>query len=333
MYLTLLILPFLGSLAAGLRGRTLGSTGSQLVATTCLALSTILAFVAFYEVALCRSPVTVTIAPWIDLGNLSASWSFSFDDLTVAMLLPVLSVSTCVHIYSMSYMAHDPHTQRFFSYLSLFTGSMLVLATSDSYLLMFVGWEAIGVASYLLIGFWLTRVQAQKAAIKAMCVNRVGDTALSIGFFACIWAMNAIDYSTVMSISPLLNETMLTLIGLLFLGGAMSKSAQLPLHTWLADAMEGPTPVSALIHAATLVTAGVYLMLRSAPMLEHCPTTLLVIGWLGAATAFYAATCGLLVNDAKRVIAFSTCSQLGYMFMAIGLSQYHVGLFHLVTHA
>lgn len=239
MYLTLIFLPFFGAIAAGMRGRALGSTGAQLISTTCIIISTILCYVAFYEVALCRSPVNVNIGSWIDMGIMSVSWSFYFDDLTVAMLLPVLTVSSCVHIYSMSYIAHDPHTQRFFSYLSFFTASMLVLATSDSYLLMFLGWEAIGIASYLLIGFWLTRVQAQKSAILAMCINRVGDTALSIGFFACIWAINSVDYSTVISISPYINETSLTIITLLFLGGAMSKSAQLPLHTWLASAMEG----------------------------------------------------------------------------------------------
>lgn len=333
MYLTLLILPFLGSFIAGLRGRTVGSTGAQIISTFCIITSAVLAVVAFYEVALCRSPVSIVLCEWMSVGVMDIKWGFYFDDLTVAMLLPVFLVSSAVHVYSTSYMAEDPHTPRFFSYLSLFTGSMGVLVAADSYALMFVGWELIGVASYLLIGFWLTRAQAQKAAVKAMCVNRVGDTALSLGFFACLWAMGSLDYATVLSVSPYLNETVLTLVGLLFLGGAMSKSAQLPLHTWLADAMEGPTPVSALIHAATLVTAGVYLMLRSSPMLEYGSTALVVTAWLGAATAFYAATCGLLVSDAKRVIAFSTCSQLGYMMMAVGLSQYHVGLFHLVTHA
>jgi NADH-ubiquinone oxidoreductase chain 5 len=235
MYLALLILPFLGSAAAGLRGRALGSTGSQLVATICLISSTVLALVAFYEVALCRSPVTIVVADWLQVGAMESQWAFSFDDLTVAMLLPVLCVSSAVHVYSMSYMSEDPHTPRFFSYLSLFTGSMALLVTADSYPLMFMGWELIGVASYLLIGFWLTRVQAQKAAVKAMTVNRVGDTSLSIGFFLALWAFGSLDYATVLSVSPLLNETVLTVIGLLFLGGAMSKSAQLPLHTWLAD--------------------------------------------------------------------------------------------------
>jgi len=235
MYLALILLPFLGSAAAGLRGRALGSTGSQLVATVCLVLSACLSLVAFYEVALCRSPVTIVVGDWLTVGVLQAQWAFSFDDLTVAMLLPVLCVSSAVHVYSMSYMAEDPHTPRFFSYLSLFTGSMALLVTADSYPLMFIGWELIGVASFLLIGFWLTRVQASKAANKAMMVNRVGDTSLSIGFFLALAVFGSLDYATILSTAPLLNETVLTVIGLLFLGGAMSKSAQLPLHTWLAD--------------------------------------------------------------------------------------------------
>lgn len=329
----MLAMPFIASAIAGLRGRVLGNHGAQMITTVCLLLSAGISLVAFYEVAICRSPVTIVLGEWLTSGTLQTQWAFTFDDLTVAMLLPVLCVSSMVHVYSCSYMESDPHTPRFFSYLSLFTASMAVLVSADSYTLMFVGWELIGVASYLLIGFWLTRVQASKSSSKAMMINRVGDTVLSIGFFACLWCVGSLDYATVLSVAPLLNETAVTTICLLFLGGAMSKSAQLPLQTWLADAMEGPTPVSALIHAATLVTAGVYLMLRSSPLLEHSPTALMVVAWLGAATAFYAATCGLLVSDVKRVIAFSTCSQLGYMVMALGLSQYHVALYHLVTHA
>lgn len=235
MYGTLLLLPFLGSAIAGLRGRTLGNHGAQIVSCFCLISSAVLTLFAFYEVAICRSPVNLSIGNWIVLGSLNIEWKFLFDDLTVAILLPVFCVSSAVHVYSTSYMGEDPHTPRFFSYLSFFTGSMGLLVAADSYLLMFVGWELIGVASYLLIGFWLTRIQAQMAAVKAMCVNRVGDTFLSIGFFACLWVIGSLDYATVLSISPYFNETVVTLIGLLFLGGAMSKSAQLPLHTWLAD--------------------------------------------------------------------------------------------------
>lgn len=235
----MLALPFMASAIAGLRGRVLGSHGAQMITTVCLLLSAGMSLVAFYEVAICRSPVTIVLGDWLTVGNLHTQWSFSFDDLTVAMLLPVLCVSSMVHVYSCSYMESDPHTPRFFSYLSLFTASMAVLVSADSYTLMFVGWELIGVASYLLIGFWLTRIQAQKSAIKAMCVNRVGDTLLSIGFFACLWCIGSLDYATVLSVGPMLNETSITIIALLFLGGAMSKSAQLPLQTWLADAMEG----------------------------------------------------------------------------------------------
>jgi len=230
-------------------------------------------------------------------------------------------------------MAEDPHNQRFFSYLSMFTFFMLVLVAGDNYLIMFIGWEGIGISSYLLINFWYTRIQANKSGIKALTVNRVGDMFLSVGFFAIFWVFGNVDYATVFSIAPFINETAITIIGLLLLLGAMAKSAQLGLHTWLPDAMEGPTPVSALIHAATLVTAGVYLMLRSSPIIEYGPTVLVVITWVGALTAFFAATTGLLQNDLKRVIAYSTCSQMGYLFMAVGLSQYNVALFHLVNHA
>lgn len=230
-------------------------------------------------------------------------------------------------------MSADPHNQRFFSYLSMFTFFMLILVTGDNYLIMFVGWEGIGISSYLLINFWFTRIQANKSAIKALVVNRVGDMFLSVGFFSMFFVFGNLDYSTVFSVAPFVNETVITIIGLLLLLAAIGKSAQLGLHTWLPDAMEGPTPVSALIHAATLVTAGVYLLLRSSPLIEYSPTTLLVVTWVGALTAFFAASTGLLQNDLKRVIAYSTCSQMGYLFIACGLSQYNVALFHLVNHA
>jgi NADH-ubiquinone oxidoreductase chain 5 len=210
---------------------------------------------------------------------------------------------------------------------------MLILVAGDNYFIMFIGWEGIGISSYLLINFWYTRIQANESGIKALTVNRVGDMFLSIGFFAIFWVFGNVDYATVFSVAPFINESAITIIGLLLLVGAMAKSAQIGLHTWLPDAMEGPTPVSALIHAATLVTAGVYLMLRSSPIIEYGPTVLIVITWVGALTAFFAATTGLLQNDLKRVIAYSTCSQMGYLFMAVGLSQYNVALFHLVNHA
>ncbi|BEI87280.1 NADH dehydrogenase subunit 5 (mitochondrion) [Cutaneotrichosporon cavernicola] len=295
--------------------------------------SALLSLVAFYEVGLCGSPVSIELFSWIDSEFLLVNWGFLFDSLTVSMLLPVLVVSSLVHLYSVSYMAEDPHNQRFFSYLSMFTFFMLVLVAGDNYLILFVGWEGIGVSSYLLINFWYTRIQANKSGIKAMTVNRVGDMFLSVGFFSILWVFGNVDYATVFRIAPYINETAITIIGLLLLVGAMAKSAQFGLHTWLPDAMEGPTPVSALIHAATLVTAGVYLMLRSSPIIEYGPTVLVVITWVGALTAFVAATTGLLQNDLKRVIAYSTMSQMGYLFMAVGLSQYNVALFHLVNHA
>jgi NADH-ubiquinone oxidoreductase chain 5 len=333
MYLALLTLPALGSIVAGLLGRKVGVTGSHIITCTCLVLSALLSLVAFYEVGLCDSPVSINLLSWIDSEVLDISWGFLFDSLTVSMLLPVLVVSSLVHIFSVDYMSADPHNQRFFSYLSMFTFFMLVLVTGDNYLLMFVGWEGIGISSYLLINFWYTRIQANKSAIKALTVNRVGDMFLSVGFFVILFVFGNLDYSTVFSLSPFVNESAITLIGILLLLAAMGKSAQLGLHTWLPDAMEGPTPVSALIHAATLVTAGVYLLLRSSPLIEYSSTVLLVITWVGALTAFFAASTGLLQNDLKRVIAYSTCSQMGYLFMACGLSQYNVALFHLVNHA
>jgi len=333
MYLSILALPMFGSAIAGLRGRSIGVTGAHIVTTGCLTLSAILAIVAFYEVGLCGSPVSIELFSWIDSEFMLVTWGFLFDSLTVSMLLPVLVVSSLVHLYSISYMAEDPHNQRFFSYLSMFTFFMLILVSGDNYFIMFIGWEGIGISSYLLINFWFTRIQANKSGIKALTVNRVGDMFLSIGFFAIFWVFGNVDYATVFSVSPFINESAITIIGLLLLIGAMAKSAQIGLHTWLPDAMEGPTPVSALIHAATLVTAGVYLMLRSSPIIEYGPTVLIVITWVGAITAFFAATTGLLQNDLKRVIAYSTCSQMGYLFMAVGLSQYNVALFHLVNHA
>jgi NADH-ubiquinone oxidoreductase chain 5 len=333
MYLTLIILPLFGSIVSGFLGRKVGVTGAHIITCSCLIISAILAVVAFYEVGLCGSPVSINLISWIDSELLDISWGFMFDSLTVSMLLAVLVVSALVHIFSVDYMSSDPHNQRFFSYLSMFTFFMLVLVTGDNYLIMFVGWEGIGISSYLLINFWFTRIQANKSAIKALVVNRVGDMFLSIAFFAMLFVFGNLDYSTVFSLSPFIHENTITIIGLLLLLAAMGKSAQLGLHTWLPDAMEGPTPVSALIHAATLVTAGVYLLLRSSPLIEYGPTTLLVITWVGALTAFFAASTGLLQNDLKRVIAYSTCSQIGYLFIACGLSAYDVALFHLVNHA
>lgn len=239
MYLSILLLPLLGAISSGLFGRKLGVTGGQLITCICMIAAAILSIIAFYEVALLGSPVSIHLSSWIDSGMLSVDWAFMFDSLTVSMLLPVLVVSSMVHVYSVSYMSEDPHNQRFFAYLSMFTFFMLILVAGNNYLILFLGWEGIGVSSYLLINFWFTRIQANKSAIKAMVVNRVGDMFLSIAFFGLFWAFGNLDYATIYSLSPYMNETVLTIIGLLFLLAAMGKSAQLGLHSWLPDAMEG----------------------------------------------------------------------------------------------
>ena len=333
MYLSIIFLPLLGSTVAGFLGRKLGSTGAQIITISSLIITSAMVLVAFYEVGICGSPVYIKLPSWIDSGLLNVSWGFSFDSLSVVMLLPILLVSTFVQIYTVDYMREDPHNQRFFSYLTLFSFFMILLVTADNYLLMFLAWEGIGVVSYLLINFWFTRIAATKAAVLALTQNRVGDTLLTLGLFGMLWAVGNLDYSTVFSIIPYMNETSTTIIALLLLGGASAKSAQLFLNTWLPHSMEGPTPVSSLLHAATLVVAGVYLLVRSSPILEYSPTALCVITWVGAVTSIFAASSGLLQNDLKRIIAFSTVSQLGYMFMAIGLSQYDVALLHMSSHA
>jgi NADH-ubiquinone oxidoreductase chain 5 len=342
MYLLLVFFPLLGSISAGLFGRYIGVKGAQIMTTACLGLSTLLSWYAFMEVGICGNTVYVDLCTWIDSEMLHASWGLMIDSLTVMMLCTVTTVSGMVHLYSIGYMGEDPHVQRFMSYLSLFTFFMLVLVTGDNYLQMFFGWEGIGLSSYLLISFWYTRIQANKAAIKAMVVNRVGDFGLTLGMLAIFWVFNAIDYATVFAAAPAVAGTTfsflgfevekLTVICLLLFVGVMGKSAQIGLHTWLPDAMEGPTPVSALIHAATLVTAGIFLMARSSPLFEYAPTALIVVTCMGAMTAFFAASTGLVQNDLKRVIAYSTCSQLGYMAFACGLSNYSVGIFHLMNH-
>nr|AWA82148.1 NADH dehydrogenase subunit 5 [Cantharellus cibarius]AWA82180.1 NADH dehydrogenase subunit 5 [Cantharellus cibarius] len=332
MYLNILMLPLLGSVISGLLGRKIGVTGSHIITISCLIVTSILSILAFYEVGVCDSPVSIQLTSWVNSEYLNISWGFLFDSLTVSMLIPVLFISTLVHLYSTNYMANDPHNQRFFSYLSLFTFFMIVLVTGDNYLVLFLGWEGIGVVSYLLINFWYTRIAANKSGILALTQNRVGDALFSLGLFSIFWVFGNLDYSTIFSLVPYINEVSLTIISFLLLSGAIAKSAQLG-TTWLPWSMEGPTPVSALLHAATLVTAGIYLLVRSSPLLEYSPTVLLFIIWLGALTSFFAASTGLLQNDMKRIIAFSTVSQLGYMFMAIGLSQYNVALFHMVNHA
>jgi NADH-ubiquinone oxidoreductase chain 5 len=287
----------------------------------------------FIETGINNIPVSIELFRWIDSESLNVSWGFNFDSLTVSMLIPVLIVSSLVHIYSIGYMSHDPHNQRFFSYLSLFTFMMIILVTANNFLLMFVGWEGVGICSYLLVSFWFTRIAANQSSISAFLTNRVGDCFLTIGMFAILWSFGNIDYSTVFSLAPYINENIVTIIGICLLIGAMAKSSQIGLHVWLPMAMEGPTPVSALIHAATMVTAGVYLLMRASPLIEYSSTVLILCLWIGAITTVFSSLIGLFQQDIKKVIAYSTMSQLGMMVIAVGLSSYNIALFHLVNHA
>jgi NADH-quinone oxidoreductase subunit L len=308
-----------------------------------LVISAILSWVAFWQFMHEAAPFKVEVLRWVNSGALNANWALRIDALTAVMLVVVNTVSSLVHIYSIGYMSHDPHQPRFFAYLSLFTFAMLMLVTADNLLQMFFGWEGVGLASYLLIGFWYHRPSANAAAIKAFIVNRVGDFGFMLGIAALFFIFGSIELDTIFgAASGQVGKTMqflswhvdvLTIICLLLFMGAMGKSAQFILHTWLPDAMEGPTPVSALIHAATMVTAGVFLVARMSPLYELAPTAGEVVIIIGAVTAFFAATVGLVQNDIKRVIAYSTCSQLGYMFVAMGVGAYGVGMFHLFTHA
>jgi len=333
MYLALIVLPILGSIVSGFFGRKVGVSGSQIITCSCVITTTILAIIAFVEVGLNNIPVTIYLFRWIDAESLNVSWAFNFDALTVSMLIPVLIVSSLVHIYSIGYMGHDPHNQRFFSYLSLFTFMMIILVTANNFLLMFVGWEGVGICSYLLVSFWFTRIAANQSSLSAFLTNRVGDNFLTIGMFAILWSFGNIDYSTVFSLAPYYSENVVIIVGICLLIGAMAKSSQVGLHVWLPMAMEGPTPVSALIHAATMVTAGVYLLMRASPLIEYSSTVLLLCLWVGAITTVFSSLIGLFQQDIKKVIAYSTMSQLGMMVIAIGLSSYNIALFHLVNHA
>lgn len=333
MYLSIIILPLLGSLISGFLGRKVGTSGSKIITCGSLIITSLLISIAFYEVGISGSSVSINILSWLEIENLNISWYFYFDQLTVSLGLAVIYCSTLIHIYSVDYLSSDPHNQRFFSYLSAFTFGMLVLICGGNFFVMFVGWEAIGVVSYLLINYYFTRLQSNKAAILAFTMNRGGDMLMSIGFFAIFSIFGSLNYAEIFSLTPYINNYSITLISLLLLGGALAKSANIPLHSWLPGSMEAPTPVSALLHAATLVTAGIYLLIRISPILEYSESALLIITLIGSTTAFFAATCGLVQNDLKRIIAFSTISQLGYMMMAIGLSQYNVALMHTVNHA
>jgi NADH-quinone oxidoreductase subunit L len=314
-----------------------------LVTTGAVFASAAMSAVIFFQVAIGGQEQTIEILKWISSGDLQLSWALKFDTLTAVMLIVVTWVSSCVHLYSWGYMSHDKSIPRFMAYLSLFTFMMLMLVTSDNLIQMFFGWEGVGLASYLLIGFWYEKPSASAAAIKAFVVNRVGDFGFALGIFAIFFLFGTVNLSEIFAAAPNFAETSvtffgiewhaLTIIGFLLFIGAMGKSAQLGLHTWLPDAMEGPTPVSALIHAATMVTAGVFMVSRMSPLYEYAPTALAIITVIGALTAFFAATVGCVQNDIKRVIAYSTCSQLGYMFFAIGVSAYSAAVFHLMTHA
>ena len=343
MYLLVIIFPLIGTILAGLFGRYLGGRGAGYITIVCIICSFLLSCFAFYEVALNKAITLIQIQPWINTEIYTLYWGFLFDSLTCVMLIVVTSISTLVHIYSTEYMSQDPHLARFMSYLSFFTFFMLILVTGDNFLQMFVGWEGVGLCSYLLINFWYGRIQANKSALKAMIINRIGDFGLALAIFSIYALFQSLDYPIVFSLvsnyseSTLsifgLNMNILDIIGFFIFIGAVGKSAQIGLHTWLPDAMEGPTPVSALIHAATMVTAGVFLICRCSTLLQFAPNISILITIVGGCTAFLAATTGLLQNDLKRVIAYSTCSQLGYMVFAAGLSSYSVTIFHLSNHA
>jgi len=343
MYLAIVFLPLLAAAVAGLLPKITGHLGAQIITTSMLVVSAVLSLYAFYDVAYLGHEQTVDIARWFSIGAFEASWSLRIDTLTAVMLVVVTFVSCLVHIYSWGYMADDPHKSRFFAYLSLFTFAMLMLVTADNFMQIFFGWEGVGLSSYLLIGFWYKKPAANAAAIKAFVTNRIGDFGFALGIMAVFVIFGSLSFDTVFAGVEGKSDLMFQFLGLqvgaielvafLLFIGAMGKSAQFFLHVWLPDAMEGPTPVSALIHAATMVTAGVFLVVRCAPIFDAAPFTSGFITIIGALTAFFAATIGLVQNDIKRVIAYSTCSQLGYMFFAAGLGMYNVAMFHLFTHA
>ena len=345
MLTAIVFLPLLGALIAGLLPRVVGHRGAEVITSSLLVIAAVLSWIVFLNTGFgeeTHHPALV-LFPWIESGTLDVQWSLRLDTLTAVMLVVVNTVSSLVHVYSIGYMHHDPHRARFFSYLSLFTFAMLMLVTSDNLVQMFFGWEGVGLASYLLIGFWFQKPSANAAAIKAFVVNRVGDFGFALGIFAVFAMFGSIEFDTIFANAAAAEESSIhflwrdwdtmTVICLLLFMGAMGKSAQFLLHTWLPDAMEGPTPVSALIHAATMVTAGVFMVARLSPLFELSHTALTVVTFIGGLTAFFAATVGLVQNDIKRVIAYSTCSQLGYMFVALGVGAYGVGIFHLFTHA
>jgi NADH-quinone oxidoreductase subunit L len=343
IYAGAVLLPLLGALVAGLFGRSLGNRGAQSVTVGCMVLAAICGAVAFVNVALGHAPTTVVLFTWIDSGAFEANWALRYDTLSATMIAMITLISTLIHIYSIGYMSHDDSQPRFMAYLSLFTFAMLMLVSADNLVQVFFGWEGVGLASYLLIGFWYHKPSANAAAIKAFVVNRVGDVGFALGIAAVFVLFGSVEFDTIFAAAPEQQHVMWKLAGIemravelacvLMFIGAMGKSAQLGLHVWLPDAMEGPTPVSALIHAATMVTAGVFLVCRMSPLFELAPVALSIVTVVGASTALFAATVGCVQNDIKRVIAYSTCSQLGYMFFAAGVGAYPAAVFHLITHA
>ena len=343
MEIALLFLPLLASIISGFFGKYIGDRTSEIITSLFVIISAVLSFFLFYNVIVNNYESNVVIATWINSGTLDVNWSIKIDALSSVMLVVVTLVSALVHIYSIGYMSHDPHKPRFMAYLSLFTFAMLTLVTSDNFLQLFFGWEGVGLCSYFLIGFWFKKDSANAAAIKAFVVNRIGDFGFALGIFLIFYLFGTLNYSEVFQQIPQIVDKELLFIGMhikaidliciLLFFGAMGKSAQIFLHTWLPDAMEGPTPVSALIHAATMVTAGVFLVVRCSPIFEYSPLTLNIITVVGMTTAFFAATVALVQTDIKKIIAYSTCSQLGYMFFAAGVGAYNVAMFHLFTHA
>ena len=343
MDVVIVFLPLVGAIIAGFFGKVIGDRGAQLVTCGLMVVAALLSLWVFYDVAIAGNERTTEIFTWIDSGAFELSWAVKLDTLSAVMLFVVTVCSSVIHIYSIGYMAHDKSIPRFMAYLSIFTFFMLMLATADNFVQMFFGWEGVGLASYLLIGFWYERPSACAAAIKAFLVNRVGDVGFALGIAGAFALFGTVGFDQVFAAVADyadydyefigIEGHALTTIAILLFIGAMGKSAQLGLHTWLPDAMEGPTPVSALIHAATMVTAGVFMVCRLSPLFEHAPIALELVTYVGALTAFFAATVGLVQNDIKRVIAYSTCSQLGYMFFAAGVSAYGAAMFHLFTHA
>tara|TARA_Y100000590_G_scaffold326747_1_gene370887 strand:+ start:8455 stop:10362 length:1908 start_codon:yes stop_codon:yes gene_type:complete len=343
MEYAIIFLPLLGSIISAFFGKKIGTYYSQLLVSLLVAISAILSSIIFYNVLIENYSSNKLIFNWISSGNFNVNWSINIDPLSSVMLVVVSLISSIIHFYSIGYMEHDQHKNRFMSYLSLFTFSMLILVTADNFLQLFFGWEGVGLCSYLLIGFWYKKPSANSAAIKAFIVNRVGDFGFAIGIFLIFFFYGTLNYDEVFEQTPLFLQkeifflvtefNLITLICILLFIGAMGKSAQIFLHTWLPDAMEGPTPVSALIHAATMVTAGVFLVVRCSPIFEYSQTALNFVAFIGMSTAFFAASVALVQNDIKKIIAYSTCSQLGYMFFAAGLGAYHVAIFHLFTHA